>query len=245
MKIPQITTTNQRYQTKQEWVYSTLKDAILTCALPPETRLTLDELAEQLQVSRVPVREALLQLQSEGLVDMTPHAGATVSPISFDSIHELFMILEELEVLSGRVVVGKVAPGDLGTLENILMAMGQSIAAGDVEKWAGLNTEFHKEISHLSGMPFLQQITEKTLERWDRLRRCFLTEVLHKRISQAQEEHHRIYAALRGGNADAVEQSLRTHNRNALRGYLTYLSKNDGAGAEDKGLPEQQKILQR
>jgi DNA-binding GntR family transcriptional regulator len=237
MKIPQITTTNQRYQTKQEWVYSTLKDAILTCAISPGTRLTLDEVAEQLQVSRVPVREALLQLQSEGLVDMSPHAGATVSPISLDSIHELFMILEELEVLSGRVVATKAAPGDLGTLQDILTALGQSTTAGDTERWAELNTEFHKEISHLSGMPFLQQITEKTLERWDRLRRCFLTEVLHKRFPQAQEEHHRIFAALKEGDAETVEKSLRIHNRGALRDYLTYLSKKDGSSAEDNDPP--------
>ena len=233
MKIPQITTTNQRYQTKQEWVYSTLKDAILTCAISPGTRLTLDELAEQLQVSRVPVREALLQLQSEGLVDMTPHAGATVSPISLDSIHELFMILEELEVLSGTVVAAKSSTEDLKNLGDILAGMEQASAESNLERWSELNTEFHKEISHLSGMPFLQQITEKTLERWNRLRRCFLTEVLHKRIPQAQEEHRRIYAALKKGNAETVEQSLRTHNRNALKDYLTYLSKKDETRLED------------
>jgi len=227
MKMPQIFTTSRRYQTKQEWVYSTLKDAILTCAIAPGTRLTLDELAEQLRVSRVPVREALLQLQAEGFVNMTPHAGATVSPISLGSIHELFMILEELEVLSGKVVAARSSPGDLKNLGDILAGMEQAIAGRDMERWAELNTEFHKEIGHLSGMPFLQQITEQTLERWNRLRRCFLTEVLHKRIPQAQEEHCRIYAALKEGNTETVEQNLRTHNRNALRNYLKYLSEKD------------------
>jgi len=229
-KLPSI---NKPYQTKQEWVYSTLKDAIQSCALAPGTRLTLDDLAEQLKVSRVPVREALLQLQVEGLVDMTPHAGAVVSPISLESIHELFMILEELEVLAGKVTAKKVSSEALKDLEDVLAGMDETIAEGDVERWSELNTEFHKEISRLSGMPFLQQITEKALEKWDRMRRCFLMEVLHKRTTRAQKEHRQIYAALKEGNVEAVEQILRTHNRNALKAYLAYLSEEDPSRPHD------------
>jgi DNA-binding GntR family transcriptional regulator len=233
MNKPKLPSLNKPYQTKQEWVYATLKDAIQSCALAPGTRLTLDDLAEQLNVSRVPVREALLQLQVEGLVDMTPHAGAVVSPISLDSIHELFMILEELEVLAGRVTTKKASPKDLKNLEDMLTSMEEAIVEGDVERWSQLNTEFHREISRLSGMPFLQQITEKALEKWDRMRRYFLTEVLHKRTTQAQEEHRQIYAALKEGNVEAVEQILRTHNRSALKAYLTYLSEEDPSRPQD------------
>jgi DNA-binding GntR family transcriptional regulator len=234
-KLPSLT---KPYQTKQEWVYATLKDAIQSCALAPGTRLTLDDLAEQLNVSRVPVREALLQLQVEGLVDMTPHAGAVVSPISLDSIHELFMILEELEVLAGRVTTKKASPKDLKNLEDMLTSMEEAIVEGDVERWSQLNTEFHREVSRLSGMPFLQQITEKALEKWDRMRRYFLTEVLHKRTTQAQEEHRQIYAALKEGNVEAVEQILRTHNRSALKAYLTYLSEEDPSRPQDSNHAE-------
>ena len=227
MNKPKLFSMNKPYQTKQEWVYSTLKEAILSCALAPGARLTLDDLAEQLKVSRVPVREALLQLQVEGLVDITPHAGAVVSPISLDSIHELFMILEELEVLAGKVVAKRAASEDLKGLEDMLAGMEEAITEGDVERWSELNTEFHKEISRLSSMPFLQQITEKALEKWDRMRRYFLTEVLHKRTTQAQEEHRQIYVALKEGDVETVKQSIRTHNRNALEAYLAYLSEED------------------
>ncbi len=223
---------NKPYQTKQEWVYSTLKDAIQTCSLAPGTRLTLDDLAEQLKVSRVPVREALLQLQVEGLVEMTPHAGAVVSPISLDSIYELFLILEEMEVLAGRVVAERASLEDLAGLGQILEDMAAATEEDNVEKWSALNTEFHKEISRVSGMPFLQQITEKALEKWDRMRRCFLTEVLYERTKQAYEEHRQIYVALKQGDVAAVEQKLRTHNRNALEAYLVYLSESDPSKAQ-------------
>ena len=231
LKLPSV---SKRYQTKQEWAYSALKDAIQSCTLAPGTRLTLDDLAAQLKVSRVPVREALLQLQAEGLVDMTPHAGAVVSPISLDSIHELFLILEQLEVLAGRVVAQQSTLAELKNLEDLLTSMEKAVAAGDSERWAELNTAFHREICRLSGMPFLQQITEKTLERWNRVRRCFLTEVLHKRTTQALEEHRRIYVALKKRDVETVEQLIRNHNRNALKAYSTYLSEKGQSPPQNK-----------
>jgi DNA-binding GntR family transcriptional regulator len=156
-----------------------------------------------------------------------------VSPVSLDSIYELFLILEEMEVLAGRAVVERVSPEDLSRLEEILEDMAAAITEDDVERWSALNTKFHKEVSRLSGMPFLQQITEKALEKWDRIRRCFLTEVLRERTQQAHEEHLQIYVALKQGSVETVEQSLRSHNRNALNAYLAYLSERDQSPVQD------------
>ncbi|HSB62391.1 MAG TPA: GntR family transcriptional regulator [Vicinamibacteria bacterium] len=69
-----------RFRTKQELVYRTLRDAIMICRLAPGERLVIDELARQLEVSAIPVREALQLLQSEGLVRSVPPVGATVAP---------------------------------------------------------------------------------------------------------------------------------------------------------------------
>ena len=90
------------FQTKQEWLYSELKNAIGHCEIPPGERLILDELAAKYHVSRVPVREALLQLQAEGLVQMTPHVGAVVAPITQASAQDYFAISRELQVLPPR-----------------------------------------------------------------------------------------------------------------------------------------------
>ena len=73
---------SMRHRTKQEFVYETLREAIMRCELGPGRRLVIDELARQLEVSAIPVREALQLLQSEGLVTNVPHVGATVSPVS-------------------------------------------------------------------------------------------------------------------------------------------------------------------
>ena len=86
-----------RFRTKQEYVYQSLRGAIMRGELAPGQRLVIDEIGRQLQVSAIPIREALQLLQSEGLVLGAPHVGATVAPISEDEVHEVFAIMEGLE----------------------------------------------------------------------------------------------------------------------------------------------------
>ena len=90
------------HRTKQAFVYRTLHDAISTCEIRPGERLIIDDLARRLQVSAIPVREALQVLQSEGLVITVPHVGATVAPVSRDSIVDVFTVLEGLESVACR-----------------------------------------------------------------------------------------------------------------------------------------------
>jgi len=87
--MPLAASRDSRHRTKQEFVYRTLRDAIIRCELPPGERLVIDDLARQLAVSAIPVREALQLLQSEGLAVNVPHVGATVAPISRESIVEV------------------------------------------------------------------------------------------------------------------------------------------------------------
>ena len=74
----------------------------MRCELAPGQRLVIDDLARRLEVSAIPVREALQLLQSEGLVHTVPHVGATVAPISRESIDEVFTVMEGLEIVATR-----------------------------------------------------------------------------------------------------------------------------------------------
>jgi DNA-binding GntR family transcriptional regulator len=82
------------FQTKQEVVYQTLRTAITHCEIKPGERLVIEEIAQQLNVSPIPVREALQLLQSERLIEAIPHGGATVAPISQASVAEIFTLME-------------------------------------------------------------------------------------------------------------------------------------------------------
>ena len=212
-----------RYRTKQELVYQTLRSAIMRCDLHPGQRLVIDELARKLEVSAIPVREALHLLQSEGLVTSVPHVGATVSLISRESIDEVFAVLEGLEIVATRSATLRLTSADAAALEGITVAMDEAWQMGRNEEWADLNSRFHLAISRLSAMPMLQEMTERVLDHWDRVRRFYFSGVLVRRIEQAQEEHRALLRAMKAKDLVALEQTVKQHNQGALLAYAEYL----------------------
>lgn len=219
------------HRTKQEFVYRTLREAILRCELKPGERLVIDELARRLNVSIIPVREALQLLQAESLVQVVPHVGTSVAPVSRDSIIDVFVILEGLEASASRLVAERGRPSDLALLTGQVEAMDAALAANDREEWAALNRRFHLTISELPGLDLVKDITQKVLDRWDRLRRHYFRGVLAHRVEQAQQEHRLILEAMRARDLQALSNRVREHNQNALRAYLSYLDADD-RGAE-------------
>ena len=222
---PSSTTT--RHRTKQEFVYRTLREAIIRCELPPGERLVIDDLARRLAVSAIPVREALQLLQSEGLAVNVPHVGATVAPISRESIVEVFTVMEGLEIVATRSAAQRAAAADLDALGSIVEAMDGALASGMPEQWADMNNRFHAAIARLTGMPMLQEMMERALDRWDRVRRYYFSGVLVHRAEQAQQEHHALLAAMRARDLPALEALVRQHNQGALSSYTAYVQ---GAG---------------
>jgi DNA-binding GntR family transcriptional regulator len=214
------------HRTKQQAVYRSLRDAIIRCELPPGERLVIDELARRFEVSIIPVREALRLLQSEGLVENVAHVGASVAAVSKESIHEVFTILEGLEVVATRAAAQRATPSDLTALEEIVAQMDQALREGQYERWAELNRRFHYTISRLAAMPMLQQMMERVLDLWDRVRRCYFKGVLVQRAELAQAEHHGLLDQIRARDMASLEQTIRKHNQGALLAYTAYM---DGA----------------
>lgn len=222
-------TTEPRHRTKHQFVYRTLRDAILRCELPPGERLVIDEMARRFEVSIIPVREALRLLQSEGLVENVAHVGASVAPISKQSIHEVFTVLEGLEVVATRAAAQLATPQDLATLEQIVAEMDGALVAGHYERWADQNRRFHHAITQITAMPLLQQMMERVLDLWDRVRRWSFKGVLVHRVELAQAEHHELLEQLRSRDLDRLEQTIRRHNQGALAAYTAYLDRSANA----------------
>jgi DNA-binding GntR family transcriptional regulator len=221
--MPLAVSKHARHRTKQEFVYQTLRSAIMKCELSPGERLVIDDLARRLDVSAIPVREALQLLQSEGLVVSVPHVGATVGPISRESIFEVFTVMESLEIVATRGAAQRATAADLEGLAETVSAMDRALAAGRAEQWADLNTRFHLTISRLAGMPMLHEMTERVLDRWDRVRRYYFSGVLLHRVDQAQQEHHALLEAMKAVDIERLEEMVRQHNRGALASYTSYL----------------------
>ena len=205
--------------TKQQAIYQHLKDRILEGKLPPGQRLIIDDIADELGLSIIPVREALQLLQSERLVEIRPHAGATVSAVTTESIEEVFTILEGMEAMAVRRVAKKMPDGLDVALQKLITQMDAAEKINDVEKWSALNMQFHLVLSDGTGMPWLREITSRALGNWDRIRRHFFREGSEHRFTEAQKEHHAILNALRKGDADLAEKVVRQHNQRAFKHY--------------------------
>lgn len=211
------------HRTKQAFVYSTLRTAIIHCELAPGERLIIDELARRYSISIIPVREALRLLESEGLVSIVAHVGATVTPVSHDSVLEVFTLLEGLELVATRTAAQRVTEDDLRDIAELVAAMDRALDNDAPQEWANLNTEFHLRISQAAGMPVLQQMMQRALDHWDRVRRYYFKGVLVRRARGAQAEHHQILNQIRERDLPGLERTIRQHNQNALAAYTAYL----------------------
>jgi DNA-binding GntR family transcriptional regulator len=229
--MPLAVPKESRHRTKQEFAYQTLRGAIMRCELQPSERLVIDDLARQLNVSIIPVREAIQILQSEGLVVTVPHAGATVAPISRQSIQDVFTVLEGLEVVAMRLVAERQNTSELNALGSLVADMDKAVESKRYAQWAGLNTEFHLMIGALPGLPMLREMTERVLARWGRIRRFYFRGVLVARAEQAQQEHREILESMRVRDLGRLEKLVRKHNRGALESYMNYLDGQTGHAA--------------
>jgi DNA-binding GntR family transcriptional regulator len=210
--------------TKQQAVYRTLRESILRCELRPGARLVIDDLARQFHVSIIPVREAIRQLQAEGLVLSVAHVGGTVAPISHESVVEVFTVLEGLEAVATRAAAERLTPADLTVLADFVIAMDRAIDAGSPGLWADLNTRFHLAIAGIAGMPMLEDMLRRAFDRWERVRRYYFSDVLIHRTHVAQAEHHALLHEIKTRELSQLERTIRQHNQGALAAYLAYLA---------------------
>lgn len=215
---PHMLRNRQPHRTKQAMVYDALRSAIMRSELRPGQRLIIDEISQQLGVSQIPVREALQLLQSERLVTNVPHIGATVASISLADLSEVFLLMEGLERVALEAAVARAPDALLDRLELLVRQMDDAVANDDGDAWAELNSEFHREITAATNMPLLYDMMRRTLDQWDRIRRHF--NILNRRLSRAQEQHHAILDAFRAHDVEALRRLSHDHNREPLAAYV-------------------------
>lgn len=215
------------FRRKSEVAYSWLRDAIIEGKLPGGERLVIDDLALQMGISPIPIREALSQLQAEGFVIFKPHVGATVTEIYPALAYEIFGLLEAVEVTCGRNVCLQHNQEFLDHLESLLRELDGMV--NDPEQFSQANANFHQEICQQAGAVLMGNIVHTVWLHWDRLRRHYLAAVFAPQTHLAQKEHWELLAALRAGDPDKVEEVSRRHNRRAQEAYRRYIAANPGA----------------
>ncbi len=206
------------YRTMQEIVYEKIRDAILSGQYSPGQRLVAEELARELGVSRMPVREALHRLESAGLVDSAPHRGTVVSELSEEEIIEIYHIRAVLEGLASRLATPRLTPKDHAQLKAILDEMTRAELSRDMPCFLNLNREFHLLIWKAAHAPRLLELLENLYATSQRYRSISL--ILPGRLRQVAEEHRQIAAELARGNAVAAERLANEHHENTAARLL-------------------------
>jgi DNA-binding GntR family transcriptional regulator len=181
--------------------YERLREDIVALRRPPGQRLVERELATELEISRIPLREALRLLEAEGLVVIVPRQGAMVAPFTAADVRHLFDVRESLEVLAVRLAAQHADSRGLAALQSHLVAARAAIEAGDVNALADANARFHETVIAMSANPLLQSIMQplNARVRW-------LFHLAQGPTDDAEDdmctEHEAIYRAIAAGDAD-------------------------------------------
>jgi DNA-binding GntR family transcriptional regulator len=221
--------------TAQQEAYHYLRDRILGGELPGNTRVNPAEIAETLGISRMPVREALRQLNSEGLVTMRPNRAAFVSSLIAREVEELFEIRAALEVLAVKSAVLAMTPDLLGELVALKDRMDR--ARNDPAEWLKRHDDFHQAICALGDRTRLPQ----ELGRIRLAIRPYL--LMYMRVFNTVEmpglEHGSLLEALSSGDIKRAEKAMREHVTNPALGLIKFLQERDAEALKKKNIPPQ------
>jgi DNA-binding GntR family transcriptional regulator len=198
-----------------------VRERILSGIYAEGEQLRQDAIATELGVSRIPVREALRQLEVEGLITFNPHRGAIVSSLSIAEIEELFELRAVIEVDLLRRAVPHLTDDEIQRATDILDGFEAALQRGEVGAWGDLNWQFHSTLYVAAGRPLTMGIVENLHHHANRYSRMQLA--LTHGESRANEEHRAIVEAARKRNVDRACRLLDAHILGAGRSLAHFL----------------------
>ena len=197
------------YQPLREVVCETLRDAIRKGILKPGERLMEIQLAEELGVSRTPVREAIRKLELEGYVIMMPRRGTYVANLSIRDVNEVFEIRTSLDSLASGLAAERITDEELERLQRLLVLIGEYIETNDMEKIVETDTEFHDLLYQASRNTRLVGIIFNLREQLTRFRTTSMG--FPGRLAAPLEEHRRIVEAIAQGDVKEAQAAAEYH----------------------------------
>lgn len=202
------------YENLTDKVYRAIKDRILSQDIEVGARLRDEELAPQLGVSRTPIREALLRLAREGLVEMVPRSGTHVRTFTGEDIEEIFDLRIVLEALAVRKAVGRLTPAELARIRDLHQAAERAMAKGEIGPALHFDDELHRMILDASGNRKLQEIMRTINDFVTLFRNLGARTPAHRGFTY---RHKEIVRALTRRDPAAAERALTEHIEVARR----------------------------
>jgi len=199
-----------------ENAYRKLKDAIVRGEMAAGMQAMEPELALRFGMSRTPVREALVRLEQEGFVELTPRRGMRVAPLSPRDIREITEVLACLEVEAAeRLASRRCTPAELAAFEETIAAMDAALQAQDPEGWNAADYRFHTMLIESCGNRHLIETAKQYLERAHRFRA--LTSVHRAPPVYSNANHAAVVEAIRCGDPRTAAEIHRAHKRRWMR----------------------------
>lgn len=218
------------YKPLRELVFESLREAIINGTLRPGERLMEVQLAEDMGVSRTPVREAIRKLELEGFAVMVPRKGAYVAGISVKDISEVFEIRAALEGLAAGLAAERIAADELEELERHLVKVNEYTEANDLKSLVETDTSFHDILYKASRNERLVQIISNLREQIQRFRTTSLA--VPGRMKEALIEHKEIVEAISDRNVAQAQNLAQQHVENAENSMLEALQHQFGLEEE-------------
>lgn len=212
------------YKPLREIVFESMREAILSGTLEPGERLMEIQLAEEMGVSRTPVREAIRKLELENFVVMIPRKGAYVAGVSLKDVADVFEIRSALEGLAAGLAAERITDDELEQMEQALLFK-ISESEMDLEQIVKSDTDFHALVYRASRNERLVQILENLREQIQRFRSTSLA--VPGRNKLAIEEHRMIVEALRNHDSEEAQSLAIAHIVTAENVMFETLRKND------------------
>lgn len=218
------------YKPLREIVFETLRDAIITGKLGPGERLMEIQLAEEMGVSRTPVREAIRKLELEGFVVMVPRKGAYVAGVSIKDIADVFEVRAALEALAASLAAERITDEELDQLERSLVSINEVSDGKNINKVVESDIDFHDLLYQASRNQKLINIITNLKEQLQRYRATSLA--VTGRTKDAVDEHRAIVEALAERNGELAAELARRHIENAENVMLEAIKKSKEFGNE-------------
>jgi DNA-binding GntR family transcriptional regulator len=198
--------------TLKDHIYDVLRSAILEMNIyNEEADLRLDErtMAEQLGISRTPIREALARLEQDGFVDIQPRKGVFVRRKSLEEVLEMIVVWAALESMAARLMTENASDAEIGSLRKLAAKYSQHAARADIAEYSEANIKFHQRILELSKCSMLKSLADGLFQHMYAVRRRAMGE--SDRAKRSVVDHMGIIEALESRDADLAGRLVREH----------------------------------
>jgi len=194
-------------------VTNALRKSIVSGYFRPGEKLSETALAQMFGISRTPVREALKQLQREGLVEIIPRVGTCVTKPTKKEIDDLFTVKEVLEGLAAALLTQRGEVPELAELEQAMADLEKAVKENNIDDYVEANSRFHDAIMRGSNNQKLQDLFQMSSNQLPYNRYVYFTLSQPNRFQQSLKEHYQIFEAIKSGDAQKAENVMRQHVR--------------------------------